>query len=520
MPLVGAPLLHPIDLTHLLEPGLSSRPDEIALQSAEKHWTWRELDRDSDRLAGHLIARGLKPGDRVASLMPNRNELLVFYIACLKARLIITPLNYRYMAPEIDHALGTTEASILLSHAERDADLAKSEVVGKLPLGTISYGASDGRGPALEQLLAEVPPEVARSQPQPDDPAFIFFTSGSTGSPKGATHSRHTFGAAIASIALSHEMTPADTVLPGSSISHVGGIMYSLTTLAVGARVVTARTFDAHEVLPLLCEHRPTVMTMLPAALITMVRDHDATAEDFSSVRLCISGGDKVSAELQKEFAELTGFQIDENWGMSEVGIGTINPPSGVNKLGSIGILAPGYEGSVRDDDGNELPAGNAGRLWIKAPSNMIGYWNRPDATAETIVDGWLDTGDVMHVDEDGYFRFDGRKKQIIVHDGSNISPQDVEEAVLAHEAVASAGVVGVHDLVHGENVWAYITLKEGVPRPTSQEIIRAARERVGYKAPEIIIVIDDMPLNATGKVDRVTLKKWAADQLNAHHDG
>jgi acyl-CoA synthetase (AMP-forming)/AMP-acid ligase II len=153
-----------------------------------------------------------------------------------------------------------------------------------------------------------------------------------------------------------------------------------------------------------------------------------------------------------------------------------------------LGVLGPGYEGSVRDEDGNELPVGQPGRLWIRAPSNMIGYWNRPDATAETIVDGWLDTGDVMHVDEDGYFRFDGRKKQIIVHDGSNISPQEVEEAVLAHEAVASAGVVGVHDLMHGENVWAYITLKEGVPRPTSQDVIRRAREQVGYKAPEVIV--------------------------------
>ncbi len=318
----------------------------------------------------------------------------------------------------------------------------------------------------------------------------------------------------------SHEMTADDIDLPGSSWSHAGGIFNSFMTLAVGGRVILPHTFDAEEILPLLREHKPTVMFMLPAALITMIQEHKAKSEDFASVRLCTSGGDKVPEELEAEFTEIAGFPIDEIWGMSEMGIGTINPPSGVNKLGSVGILGPGYEGSVRDDDGKELPAGEPGRLWIRAPSNMIGYWNRPDATAETIVDGWLDTGDVMHFDEDGYFYFDGRKKQIIVHDGSNISPQDVEEAVLAHEAVASAGVVGVHDLVHGENVWAYVTLKEGVPRPTSQEIIRTARERVGYKAPEVIIVIDDMPLNATGKVDRVTLKKWAADQLNAHHDG
>jgi len=494
MPLVGPRLTDTIDLTKLLAPGLSSKPDDIALQSvsAARHWTWRELDRDSDRLAAHLIARGLKPGDRVASLMPNRNELLVFYLACLKARLVITPLNYRYMAPEIDHALGLTEASILLCHAERDADLAKCETVDKLPLGTIFYGATDQRSPTLEQLLAEAPPEATLPRPELGDPSIIFFTSGSTGKPKGVTHTRQTFGALIASAVESHEMTPDEVVLPGSSISHAGGIFYSFMAFAVGGRVIMPRTFDADEILPLLREHKPTLLWMLPAALISMVQEHKAQSDDFASVRLCTSGGDKVPEELEMEFTDVAGFPIDEVWGMSEVGIGTINPPSGANKLGSVGVLGPGYEGSVRDEDGNELPVGQSGRLWIRAPSNMIGYWNRPDATAETIVDGWLDTGDVMHVDEDGYFRFDGRKKQIIVHDGSNISPQEVEEAVLAHEAVASAGVVGVHDLMHGENVWAYVTLKEGVPRPTSQDVIRRARERVGYKAPEVIIVLDD----------------------------
>jgi long-chain acyl-CoA synthetase len=146
----------------------------------------------------------------------------------------------------------------------------------------------------------------------------------------------------------------------------------------------------------------------------------------------------------------------------------------------------------------------------------MVGYWNRLDATEETIKDGWLDTGDVMKADQDGYLWFCGRKKQIIIHDGSNICPQEVEEALLEHDAVASAGVVGIHDLVHGENVRAYITLKESAARPTSQELIRFARARVGYKAPEEIVVLDAMPLNATGKVDRVSLKRMAEERASA----
>jgi long-chain acyl-CoA synthetase len=151
--------------------------------------------------------------------------------------------------------------------------------------------------------------------------------------------------------------------------------------------------------------------------------------------------------------------------------------------------------------------------LWIKAPSNAVGYWNRPDATAETIVHGWLDTGDVVSIDNDGYVWFRGRKKQIIIHDGSNICPQEVEESLLEHEAVESAGVIGVHDLVHGENVRAYITWRPNVTRPTTTELIQFSRARVGYKAPDEIIVLDHMPINAAGKVDRVAIKELAGAQ-------
>jgi acyl-coenzyme A synthetase/AMP-(fatty) acid ligase len=510
MPLAGPPLERSIRLVELLKVGLETKPDEPALVSAQARWTWRELDRASDRLAKHLLALGLKPGDRVASLMPNRVALVVHYLACIKAGLVATPLNYRYQAPEIDHALEVTEASILLAHAERDADLAKCRLAGKLRLGRIRYGADDGRSPSFEQFLQTEPPAIDLPTPEPSTPSFIFFTSGSTGKPKGVTHTHETFGWMLASGIAALEITPADLFLPGSSVSHIGAILLSLSAIAAGARVDVARTFDGDEMLPLLQKTRPTLLCMLPAALICLVRDHGATREHFSSLKACLSGGDKVSPELEHEFTELAGFAIDEIYGMSEIGLATANPPSGLNKLGSIGPVAPGFEVSIRDEEGNELPTGEEGRLWVKSLCNMVGYWNRPDATAETIVDGWLDTGDVAKVDEDGYLWFEGRRKQIIIHDGSNICPQEVEDSLLEHAAVEAAGVIGIHDPVHGENVRAYITLKEGAERPTSAELIKFSRERVGYKAPEEIVVLDEMPLNATGKLDRVTLKKMA----------
>lgn len=513
MPLVGPPLEKTIRLSELLKVGLQTKPDEPALVSAKARWTWCELDRAGDRLARHLLALGLKPGDRVASLMPNRVALVVHYLACLKAELVITPLNYRYQAPEIDHALEVSEASILFAHAERDADLAKSRLAVKLPLGRIGYGADDGRSPSFEQYLESESPAIELPAPKPSAPAFIFFTSGSTGKPKGVTHTHETFGWMIASCIAAMELTPADIMLPGSSVSHIGAMLMSLSALAAGARVDVARTFDGDELLPLLEKTRPTLLCMLPAALFCLVRDHGATREHFRSLRVCLAGGDKVSAELEREFTELAGYAIDEIYGMSEIGLATANPPSGLIKLGSIGPLAPGFAASIRDEDGSELSTGGEGRLWIQSPCNMIGYWNRPDASAETIVDGWLDTGDVMKADEDGYLWFEGRRKQIIIHDGSNICPQEVEESLLEHPALAAAGVIGIHDPVHGENVRAYVTLQEGSPRPTSAELIKFSRERVGYKAPEEIVVLDEMPLNATGKVDRVMLKKLAEER-------
>jgi long-chain acyl-CoA synthetase len=315
-------------------------------------------------------------------------------------------------------------------------------------------------------------------------------------------------------------LTPDDIFFPATSASHIAASSLAFASFGAGVRVDLARTFDGPELLALLRNTRPTLLCMLPAPLFGLVRDHSAARDDFHSIRMCVSGGDKVSGELEREFTELAGFTIEELYGMTETGTSTTNPPHGANKLGSIGQLCPGYDASIRDDAGNEVPTGTPGKLWIRSRANTIGYWNRPDATDETIVDGWLDTGDLVSADADGYLWFRGRKKQIIIHDGSNISPQEVEDSLLDHPAVDSAGVIGIHDLVHGENVRAYITLKPGVSLkpgvagPTATELMQFSRARVGYKSPSEIVFLDDMPLNATGKVDRVALKQLAEANL------
>jgi long-chain acyl-CoA synthetase len=509
MPIAGPALDGPLDLPELLELGLATKPDAEALVSRRRRWTWRQLDSSSTRLAGSYLEL-LAPGDRIASLMPNRTELLVHYLACMKCGLVAVPLNYRYMAPEIDHALEVSGAKLLDAHDERRQDLAASALAGGLPRGQIRYDDhGGGDGPSFHALL-EREPARDFARPKPEDPAILFFTSGSTGRPKGVCHSFETLGWILASAVRSFEMGPDDVMMPGGSASHVGGHHLAMMTLGAGGRVVLPRSFDGDEILPLLREERPTKMWMLPSALYALVRDHGARQADFASVRACYSGGDKVSAALETEFVARAGIAIDEDYGMTEIGVPTVTPPASP-RVGSVGPIAPGYQVSLRDAEGREVPRGAAGRLWIRFPGNMVGYWNDPQATAETVVDGWLDTGDVMSADADGYLWFHGRRKQIIVHDGSNICPQEVEAALLEHDAVAAAGVVGVQSPLHGENVRAYVALKEGAPRPATQDLIRFARTRVGYKAPEEIVFLDEMPMNATGKVDRLALKRMAS---------
>jgi long-chain acyl-CoA synthetase len=524
---LDAPAAH---LSDLLRLGLDAKPEEVAILSNQRALTWRALEDASARVAAGYRGLGLEPGDRVASLMPNRVDLVVHYLACFKAELIATPLNYRYTATEIDHALRVSGARALLAHEERAADIAASELAPALELGTIAYrdaeplpqgndepDADAGWATDFAALLAAEPLPRQSGDPDPAEPAVIFFTSGSTGPAKGVTHTRETLRWMIAAAAAAFELDADDVFLPGSSMSHVGSFLWALATLSVAGKVVVARATDAHELLPLLRDQQPTVLAMIPAALSALIHDHDLRPDDFASLRICRAGADKVSTELLAEFAAAAGFPIVEGYGMTEVGLATLNPPSGEIRQGSIGTPIGGFRIELRGDDGGPVEGDAVGRIWIESRSRMSGYWEAPEATAEVVVDGWLDSGDLARADADGYLWFFGRKKQVIVHDGSNISPYEVEGALVDHPAVALAGAVGVHDTVHSENVRAYVTLTDDCEQPSAADLIVHCRERIGYKAPEEIVVLDEMPLNPTGKIDRVGLKRMAEDHLHPH---
>ncbi|GAB5466978.1 MAG: long-chain fatty acid--CoA ligase [Rhodospirillales bacterium] len=510
MPLNGGEIDRIVPLPDLLARGLASKPDEVALVSLLSRYSWRQLDERAIHLAKQLLRLGLAPGDRVACLMPNRTALAIFYLATLRAGLVAVPLNYRLQAHGVEQQLKASGAALLFVHAERDSEVAK---LGKaLRCGLLSYDSPDGREPSFEGLMNAAAEEVALPTRDPDAPAFVFYTSGSTGPAKGVTHSERSMAAMLASNAQGFALSAEDIVLPASSMAHLGAFFLCFAALSVGARVVLARTFSPEETHALIRRERPSVLMMLQTALFGVLRNPGVTAADLSCLRLCRCGGDKVSTALQETFRAMTGQAIHEGLGITEAGQIAFNRAGGQIKLGSIGRPLPGVQIAVRDADDRELPAGRTGRMWVKAPSVMTGYWNDQEATAEVMRDGWFYSGDLVEADQDGFLWFRGRQKHLIVHDASNITPQEVEEALLEHPAVTTAGVVGVEDPLHGENVLAFVSLKQQETTPSAAELIDFARGLIGYKAPESIVVLDRLPLNPTGKLDRVALKAMAAE--------
>lgn len=515
MPNYGEPLPTPVELSQILRPGLDRTPDKTGLATIEGAWSWRLLDALSTAYATNLLRLGLKTGDRVASLLPNGHELVVHYLATLRAGLVAVPLNYRYTAPEIDHALAVSGAAGLIYHAERRAELDASTRAGDLH---VKIEAGEGAyGPSLESLFAPSDNAASFGQHAPSAPCFIFFTSGSTGPAKGVTHTYENLGWMLANQAYSYQVSSDDIVLPASSASHIGAFVMILASFSRGASLILPRIGRVGETLSLMRQWRPTIFQMPPALLFEMERDEQVTADDFGSLRLVLAGGDKVPAQLAIEFGQKTGLSITEIYGMTESGLSHINISSNHSKRGAVGRTAPGFTASIRDDDFNEVPPGAEGKLWVKSKGVSPYYWNDEAATKAVWRDGWFDTGDVLRADDQGYYWFCGRRKQLIVHDSSNIFPQEVEDALLAHESVALAGAVGVRNLVHGENVRAYVTLKPGAIRPSASALIDSARQRVGYKAPEEIVFLDTMPLTPSSKVDRMALKRLAeADHATA----
>ena len=499
-------------LHHLLRQSLETDPDRPILDCDGSWTTAAELERLASRLASGLAALGLEEGDRVALLVPNGLEAVVCYLACFRMRLVIVPLDYQYHPLQIGYALGHSGAAILIANHERMAGLDEAGVLTAMPRVAVVGGdsATGNRRPFESLLGAErVLPSAA---PHDDSPAVMIYTSGTTSRPKGVVLSHGALTTGMRKYLTRVTLTADDVALVATSVSRPLALRCQvLPSLWVGARVSLLPKFTVDTFVAAL--RRPpakTFLTLTPAGLGQLMANPDFHGCDFSHLRLCLAGGDRVPGKLLESFKRLTGVSITEQCGSTETGPYAMNPPFGRKKPGSVGPPVHGVQVAVVDEQGADVPTGVVGELRVSGPGIMDGYWNESAQTRKTLQKGWVLTGDLGCYDEDGYLWFMGRRKDIVVRAGNKVAPLEVEAALSDHPAVREACVIGVPDPASGEVPHAYVILQPGVAaRPEDLRDFVASR-LAAFMVPTKVHLIAEMPSKGPGKVDRELLRMRA----------
>jgi long-chain acyl-CoA synthetase len=487
-------------------------PDKNQLIFHNRKFTFKEFDEITDRIATSLLKAGVKLGDRIALFLKNCPELVFCYYACFKIGAIAVPINYRYKDLELAYAVRHCEAKMLIVHS----DLFQEYVGVRNDLKSVEkcYLIADDDTSADIDSFSNLTAEIACEMPMPiieeNYPAVILYTSGITAKPKGVVHTHYGLLHTAVNLVTTQHLKSSDISLIPLPICHVFGFTGVMATVYVGGTVILMPKFEPELFLDAVDNYRPTTTTLLPFQLADIVNHQRALTCDFSSLKHCLAGGDKVPVEIHRKFRDLTGIEITEGCGMTECCPYAVNPPLGAKKLGSIGI--PVHATSLRlvDDDGKDVPEGGVGEVIVKSEANMTGYWNNNKETSKALKDGWLYTGDLARVDRDGYYWFVCRKKDIIIRVGSNISLLEVEEIFYEHPAVKAVGVIGLPDEYLGEAVKAYVSLKKDfTPLPTENELKTFVASRIAsYKVPGIVEFLVNLPLTAIGKVDRKRLRR------------
>ncbi|MFJ1609529.1 long-chain fatty acid--CoA ligase [Streptomyces sp. NPDC088253] len=473
-----------------------THPDRAALRLEDAAVSYRTLDQGSARMAGLLHDRGVKPGDRVGIMLPNVPEFALAYFGVLRAGGIVVPMNPLLKSREVAYYLGNSGARLLFAwdafadEARTGARQAEAEVV------VVSPGAFDS-------LLASAPSVEDLAERHEDDTAVILYTSGTTGQPKGAelTHANLTRNCDIVAGDLL-QLTADDVIFGGLPLFHAFGQTCTLNAaVASGACLTLLPRFDAGKALGILGEHGVTVFAGVPTVFSRLVRQPDRDAYPASRLRLSLTGGAAMPVQVLHDFQAAFDCVLLEGYGLSETSpVASFNTLRAGPRPGSVGTPIRGVEMRVVDN-GTEVPHGESGEIAIRGHNVMKRYWQRPEETAAAIRDGWLYTGDIGRVDQDGYFWIIGRTKDVIIRGGYNVYPREVEDVLYEHPAVADAAVIGLPSSDLGEEVGAAVVLKPG-SRTTAEELREYVKHQVAaYKYPRKVWITDALPKGPTGKI-------------------
>jgi long-chain acyl-CoA synthetase len=544
-PGVPADIQYPeVPLWRLLEASAQKYPDKVALDFLGHTLKYKDLWKQVLEFAGALQAGGVKPGDRVALMLPNSPQFVIAFFGTLAAGAICVNVNPLYTPRELRHQLLDSGAQTLVildlfwpRYAEIEAEVPVRQVFTTglqdyMPFPkNLLYPVKMRR----EKRWVKLPPHPKRSdfkkalkactpadQPhpaKPDEVALLQYTGGTTGVSKGAMLSHRNLVANVyQSIAWSPEsraMAGSGVMLTAIPLFHVYGMTVAMNYgLALGYKLVLLPRPEVGPCVEAIERHHVTHFPGVPTLYVGFNHFPGIERRKVGTVKVCNSGSAPLPLEVIETFEKLTGGRLLEGYGLTEAAPVThSNPVGGLRKRGSVGLPLPGVDAAVVDDNLRELPPGEVGELAVRGPNVMLGYWNRPEESAKVLKIDWLLTGDMARMDEDGYFYIVDRKKDLIIAGGYNIYPREVEEVLYSHPAVQEAAVVGVPDPYRGETVAAFVVLKPG-QSISQEELDQFCRQQLAaYKVPRRYTFRSDLPKSAVGKILRRELREMAAKE-------
>jgi long-chain acyl-CoA synthetase len=497
-----------MNLASIIDP----HPDDaVALVSRSKATTYGLLREQTAGLRGGLVGLGLQPGDRVAIVAANNWYFVASYLAVLGAGCVAVPINPASPLPEITRELAAIGARAVIvgpagrdtfTDLDRDALPALEHVIG-------SQGGEIGGALSLDDLVASPPSPIVDRDP--DDLAVLIFTSGTAGAPKAAMLSHGNLLANLEQCQAhpGRAQLPSDVAFAVLPFFHIFGLNVVLgLSLVAGASVLAIERFDPQSGLEAIGRHGVTVISGVPTMWSAWASLPDASADAFAGVRLATSGAARLDAEVRSRIETRFGLDLTEGYGLTEASP-VVSSGHGLDApAGSIGVPLPGLRVRLVDADGQDALVGDAGEVWVQGPNVFQGYWNDADATRAALTeDGWLHTGDVAVVDDDGFLFLVDRVKDLIIVSGFNVYPAEVEEVIAQHPAVEQVAVIGVPHPHSGEAVKAYVVVGPDASVEEDDVIRHCEAHLARYKCPQKVMFVDEIPLSATGKVLRKLLR-------------
>ena len=463
------------------------KPDSIFIVSDDgRTFTYGQFWQLAGRLSQALVSEGAKSGDRIAVQVEKSVEAIALFYACVRAGLIFLPLNTAYTQNKISYFLGDAEPVIFIQSPQKQQPTG----VKVLTLDDIGGGSLMDRAAGVDGAFIDVSDDAERL-------AAILYTSGTTGKSKGAMLSVGNLASNARALAKLWQFTPADKLIHALPVYHTHGLFVATNTVfASGGQLLLRRKFDVDDIVRLLPE--TTSLMGVPTFYTRLLQHSGLTRDATKHMRLFVSGSAPLLAETHREFFERTGHAVLERYGMTETNMNTSNPYDGERRAGTVGMALPGTEVRVRE-----------GGIEVKGPNVFKGYWRNPEKTkAEFTSDGYFMTGDLGHFDGQGYLVISGRAKDLIITGGFNVYPKEVEELIDAMPGVLESAVIGLPDSDFGEAVTAVVVLKKDALLE-SAEIIQSLKQNLAsYKCPKSVIIVDELPRNTMGKVQKNVLRQ------------